>query len=182
MSSPFTVHRSPNTKKLEGFTLIETLIVIAIIGFVSVIGTYKFASFQKDSQLTAFAEEFASTIKTAKNKSINAEILPSQNIADLDPNNLPYWGVLVVGGTPGGSYSLVENCTKSDLTSCTSSMETVNLKDNYSFINSGTINFERLTGKMNGANVFILQTPGNSECAKVTVDSNGEVNITKNCS
>ncbi len=170
------LNREPN----NGFTLLEVLIVIAIVGFVSTIGTYKFIAFQQNSELTAFAEEFASTLKTAKNKSINGEILPSQNLSDFrDPDGLPYWGVSV----STGSYSLTENCVKPDGTLCDSpNVETTNLKTGYSFTSSGNTDFERLTGKMTGTGSYILRSPGNQECAKVSVGVNGYVSITKSCS
>ncbi len=162
--------------KNRGFTLLETLVVIAIIGFVSVIGTYKFASFQKDSQLSAFSEEFASNIKTAKNKSINGEILPGQNVTNFkDPDGLPYWGV----STTTNSYSLTENCTLADNSPCTPEVETYNLPTGYTFETTGFTNFSRLSGQKSGTGSYILKTPGNNDCSKVLIDSSGEVSLSK---
>lgn len=170
-----SLRRSTSREHDKGFTLLELLVVIAIMALLSIIGINNYISFQRDSQLTAFSEEFASILRTAKNKSVNAEILPGQELSDFDPDQLPFWGVAI----NSSNYILYENCIANDGSSCNQNVETKTFSSGYTILPTGNITFERLSGKTTAAN-FVLKIPGTADCSKVLVDVNGEINVVKN--
>jgi prepilin-type N-terminal cleavage/methylation domain-containing protein len=149
-----------------GFTLIEALIAIAIISVLSAIGVNNMIAFQKDARLESFASEFESTLKTAKNKSVNAEVLSGVSVEDTDT---PTWGVKV----DSDKYSLMFEYMSSG-TSISTDIETYPVVSGNSILPIMQTNFERLTGKTTPT-CFSLQVSGYSKELKVYVDSNGNV-------
>jgi type IV pilus assembly protein PilA len=87
-----------NIKKKKGFTLIELIIVIAIIGILTAIGVPKFGNIQKDAKIKADIASAKVIADAASTEYVQDNItqLPTEMAA-----------VSLVAGTPGGSLQLV---------------------------------------------------------------------------
>lgn len=90
-----------NKKNNSGFTLIEIIIVIAILGFLSTIAVFDFFAFKENSDLNNNVQEFVSVLKLAQNKAISAEN-NSQYGVYIDTSDSPNQYVLF----KGPSYAL----------------------------------------------------------------------------
>lgn len=83
----------------KGFTLIETVVVVAILAILAFFGVENIIEFQKNSLLEATASELASTLRQARTKSLAGELLPSETPEDFEANGLPKYGVNIMGQT-----------------------------------------------------------------------------------
>lgn len=88
------------------FSLLELLIVIAVIAIILSLGTYALISFRNYTQVHGAYTEFASLLNTARNKAHNASYSASKleqtgSIAESIPD---YYGVYIYSDT---SYGLV---------------------------------------------------------------------------
>lgn len=81
---------------MRGFTLIEVVVVIGIISVLSLLSINTIVEFQKNSILKNTGQEFVSTLKIAKSKSMAGEILPGETDETFDNNGLPEYGVRVI--------------------------------------------------------------------------------------
>lgn len=61
-------------KKNQGFSLIETMVVLAILSILSLVGIESIIEFQKNALLDTSANEFASALRRAQSMSITGEI------------------------------------------------------------------------------------------------------------
>lgn len=122
-------------KKNAGFTLLEVIIVIAILSFLAIIVAFDFISFKKGSDLDNNAQEFVSVSRTAQNKTISSENYSQYGV---------YLNVLVQPNQytlfKGSSYALREI----SFDRVYSLQNTIEFFD-ISLIN-GEIVFDRLTG------------------------------------
>lgn len=80
-------------KKNKGFTLVEILVVVAILSFLAVIVLSDFFSFKKKSDLNNNVQEFVSVLKLAQNKTLSSE-------------NYYKYGVYINTGVTPNQYSL----------------------------------------------------------------------------
>jgi prepilin-type N-terminal cleavage/methylation domain-containing protein len=151
----------------KGFTLIETLLVIAIISSLSAFGMMKIFAFQKDAKIDATTNEILSTLKFARNKSELGEIPYLMSLSDFLPDKLPSYGVRSTDSgygvniqyeTPTG---VVNESVGSDIA----------VPDDMSVNIPSGIFFERLTGKTSSSRIDILYKGSISKC--IIISSSG---------
>lgn len=83
----------------KGFTLIETVVVVAILAILAFFGVENIIEFQKNSLLEATASELASTLRQARTKSLAGELLDDEISSDFTQDGLPKYGVKIAGQT-----------------------------------------------------------------------------------
>src|SRR3989344_3056736 len=84
---------------MKGFTLVELLVTIAIIGALSLVGTIKFNQLRGDVVINSVAEELASQIRSARNMSMVGIVVEGEEDQDFEGNGLPVYGVGVAGNS-----------------------------------------------------------------------------------
>ncbi len=157
----------------KGFTLIEVIVVIFIIAILSVIGSANVIRFQKDAILDSAANEFASVLQSAREKSQDGEAVEGQDISYYEPDYLPSWNVLVANN----SYSLNRNYRKSgDSSDTTDLIENHNLTAGWTFSPTGSVSFRRITGDVSGLTAVIM-TDARGIKRLITIDARGNIVI-----
>jgi len=136
----------------KGTTLLETMVVIAIISLLSLTGVNTINNFRREASLDNAANQLVSEIRTARSKSMNGEVFEGEDEInfkiDLDDGStiyrLPEYGI----SFDSDKYQLVRRCIKNDI-DCVGEepLETVNLDSDHIFTSPGNIFFERITGK-----------------------------------
>lgn len=86
-------------KHKKGFTLIETVVVVAIISILAFFGVENIIEFQKNSLLEGTANELASTLRQARTKSLAGELLEGDILSCFTQDGLPKYGVRIAGQT-----------------------------------------------------------------------------------
>ena len=140
--------------KKNGFTFIETLLVIAIISSLSVFGLMKISAFQEDAKIDSVANEVLSTLKVARNKSELGEIPSSSSLDDYLPDQLPSYGVR----SKGDGYEIFVQYQEvtSTFEESDSASQTYEIPSEINVsIPSGVV-FERLSGKTNDAEIGVF--------------------------
>ena len=159
---------------MKGFTLIELMVTVAIIGALSLFGSIKFNQFRDDAIINAAAEELASQIKSARNMSMVGEIKEGEGSYDFEVDGLPVYGV----GVAGNSHFLFRDYTKAGESDKTrENLETAVLETSFNISGDSEIVFSRIKGEAPPI-TFFIEKNGVSQ-KKVTVDGQGVVSIEK---
>jgi prepilin-type N-terminal cleavage/methylation domain-containing protein len=122
----------PSPINNKGFTLVELMVVIGILGIVSGIMIPSFSNYTKNQSLKQAQENFKSDLRSIQSRALTG------TGSDLMINSKPalYWGVTYTEG--GASYSAViassATCSGSDA----QSSQTFNLPTNITFDGSST--------------------------------------------
>lgn len=140
----------------RGFTLVEVIIVTAIIGILSLISFETVTSFQKTSSVESLANEFASALKTAKSKSIAGEV---QTGVTYDPG-FPKFEIKI----NTGDYEI--NRIDSDVS--IKNLETLPIASNLSITPTGNVIFSRLYGDTPDI-TFTIKSTDNKEKRTVQI-------------
>lgn len=163
--------------KSKGFTLIESLVAVAIIAILSVFGVNNIVKFQKNAILDQSAIQIEDLLKTARSKSITAESVSGKGIDFYQEDGLPTYGVKVAGS----SATLFQAYLIPDLPnppkSVRSDIETINLDPGIT-ISSGETVFNRRNGQVSGSNSYLLEM-GAAEKRKIEIDSEGTITINR---
>lgn len=156
----------------KGFTLIETVVVIAILAILSFFGVENVIEFQKDSLLANTANEIASNTRQARTKSLNGELLGGEKPEDFTADGLPQYGIKI----NGQSYSLFRQYQRlSDSALQTQTIATFNVDNNLSLIpDESAVIFDRKTGE-NSPATFILKRKDNRGTQSVEIGVKGVV-------
>lgn len=130
--------------KNKGFTLIETVVVMGILAIISLVGVESIVEFQKNSVLDGSANEFASSLRAARTKSLSGELLLGEKPEDFASDGLPKYGVRISGVT----YSLFrEYRLISDVGPVTQVLETQTVDNQLSVKPDGAfVLFKRVDG------------------------------------
>lgn len=141
--------------KNKGFTLIETIVVFGILSALALVGVESIIEFQKNALLDTAANEFASTLRTARTKSIAGELLESESYGDFADDGLPKYGIRIEDDQ---TYFLIrEYIDNMGIPGYDSELEKFTIDDNLSLANVGDrVFFERITGE-GGPISFTLQ-------------------------
>lgn len=159
-----------------GFTLIEIIIVIAILGSLSAVIVSGFISFNKNSILNNSSEEFISALKLAQSKSMSSEDYSSYGVY-INPVDLTQY-ILFKGSSYAGRvpsfdqvYSLENNV---EFNSVILYKGGVGFPENA----SNEIVFDRLTGFPKQWGSITVRNKADIESKKtILVTSSGEVNV-----
>jgi prepilin-type N-terminal cleavage/methylation domain-containing protein len=157
---------------MRGYTLIEVIIVVSIIAFLSMIGITKFNELRKDVVLNQAVDEFVSQVKSARSMSMTGLVNEGESFAD---DGLPSYGVSVSGST----YDLFRDYKLPDGTVVTNdSEETYELDTTINITGSSQVKFSRISGDTIGAN-FIFEKSDVSEKRQINIGADGVISITK---
>ena len=156
--------------KNKGFTLIETIVVVAIISILAFFGVENIIEFQKNSLLEATANELASTLRQARTKSLAGELLSGETPADFETDGLPKYGVKIAGQT----YILFrEYQSKGDPSPIRQDLETLDIGDQLLLSSSGgDAFFARVTGESNPVS-FTLKRKDNHGSREIGISDKG---------
>jgi prepilin-type N-terminal cleavage/methylation domain-containing protein len=158
----------------QGFTLIESVVVIAIISTLALISMNTITEFQKNSILTSAAQELTSTLRLAQQNSIAGKLQPDEDTSSFGSNGIPNYDVHISGNT----YLLVRMFNNGTLVSeppiaSTSADPTLTITTNPP--NVSDIMFYRFTGTTSATvKVNLIRTNGTMR--STTVNTNGFIN------
>lgn len=140
-------------KKGNGFTLVEILIVFAILTILSLVGIESIVEFQKNALLGGTAAEFASSLREARTKSLAGELGVGEKPEDF--TELPEYGVRV----ESDSYFLFrEYQLKTDLSPKRSDLESFSVDVRLSLTpQPAEVVFSRITGVGTPFVIFVLE-------------------------
>lgn len=143
---------------MKGSSLLETVVVTAIIAILSLTSINSINNFRLNASLDNVSEELVSAIRLARNKSMNGELLPGEDESDFNPTGLPEYGMTF--DTNG--YQMVRNCLKSDGSNCATdpAIEIVNFNSEYNLSPAGNIYFQRITGVSPNIQITIMEKSG----------------------
>jgi len=152
----------------SAFTLIELLIVIAIIGILAAASIPAFSSFTTSQRLSQAAKQVKNDLRSAQNRAIN-------NVGGKA------WGVRF--NLTGHTYTAF-SCDTLTLSSCTCASETIvatkSLADNFTFTGSNDrFIFEQITGAVcdsGASNSVTLELDGSPRTITVTAGGKIEEN------
>lgn len=162
---------------MKGVSLLETVVVIALIAFMSTIGTNIFINFKNDTTIDNLTNELISDIKLARNKSMNGELLDGETANIFDPDGLPEYGL----NLSANSYQIVRQCSKSgDVTACSGeSIENFTVDPEYKLSSStGNFYFERITGKTDSLTLTVMQK-NDKYGREITISSDFLITVSK---
>lgn len=167
-----------------GFTLIESVVVIAILGIMALVGSESILEFQKNALLDSTANEIASTLRSARTKSLAGQLCESgETLKDKDCNDkkcdeltaedfksdyLPKYGVDLTTS----SYSLFRQCWLScDTEETIKTIENFTLPANFSLDPVGQIIFSRVNGETTP--IILTLTGTNGKERKIEINNQG---------
>ncbi len=134
-----------NIKKSNGFSLLELLISIAIIGFLGAIGFVFMANYRGSVSLDSEANKLTSYLRQTQNRAMTGEDLSSWGIHFVNPS-----------GEGGDYYAIFKGVSYSS----TGTVETIYLSKNAKFNNptdntSKDVVFQRITGTTSSSTITI---------------------------
>lgn len=160
---------------MRGFSLIELILTISIIAFLSLIGMTKFNQLRQDSAINSAVDEFISEVRSSRNMSMSGEVLEGESIADFEEDGLPAYGVSV----SANSYELYRDfIAKGDTLETREFLSTTNLDSDISISGSSEVEFERISGDTAGAS-FVFEKLGVAEKKQVDISSDGVIKKSK---
>jgi prepilin-type N-terminal cleavage/methylation domain-containing protein len=160
---------------MRGFTLIELILTVSIIAFLSLIGITRFNQLRQDSVMNSTVDEFISQVRSARNMSMAGEVLEGETIDDFEEDGLPLYGVSVTTG----SYELYRDyIAKGDTVETRQSIAATNLNSDMTISGSTEVEFERISGDTAGAS-FIFEKAGIAEKKQVDITSDGVIKKSK---
>lgn len=144
---------------MKGFTLIESVVVIAILSILALAGINTITEFQRNAILSSATQELGSTLRVARQNSISGMV----GLGETDS----YFGVFL----SGNSYQLVRYTTTPP---STNTIENHTIDASLSVTPASvTITFTRITGEPNAAVTFTLTRTGTTTSRTVTVTATG---------
>lgn len=165
---------------MKGFTLIELIVVIAILFSVALVGTNTIIEFQRNAILTAAVQELASTLRTAQTNSIAGQLEPGETAGTFSSTGLPYFGV-TFSDNAYRSYRLVRVFTLASPTPTPTPnlLQTVDSSITVTTLppNITTVMFSRVTGLPDAAVTFTLTRTNTTTSRTITVNGNGLISL-----
>lgn len=152
---------------MNGVSLLETIIVIALITTLSTMGINNFISFKDDATIDNITSELISDIKLARSKSINGELIGEEKAEDFDMQGLPEYGLNLTET----DYKIIRRCLKADsVTTCeTEDLESIQFTEDfkskpidsqYKLSPNERFFFNRITGETSEITLIITNNNG----------------------
>lgn len=153
---------------MRGFTLIESVVVIAILSTLALVSMNTITEFQRNAILSSAAQELGSTLRVAKANSISGLVKTGEVYTDT---GYPYYGIAL----SGNNYQLIRVSSVSP-TPETIESHTIDPSITVTPV-SANVMFTRITGEPNAAMTFTLTRTGTTTSRTVTVTSNGLISL-----
>ena len=148
---------------MKGFTLIESVVVIAILSVIALASMNTITEFQRNAILSSATQELGSTLRVARQNSISGMVGPGETDS--------YFGVSL----NGNSYQLVRYTT---VPSTTTPVENHTIDASLTVTPAGaTVTFARITGIPNGAASMTLTRTGTTISKIISVNANGLISL-----
>lgn len=150
-------------KHFRGFTLIELILVFALMGLLTVTGVNAFFSYSRNQDYKTAISDVAHTLNLARSRAIS-QVKPSQcGAARLDGYEFWY-------SSAGKTYRTRVRCS-----GIYYDMDTRSLPQNVSFTSNTTVFFNVSTGTTNAVRNIIIT--GYGKTTTVRVDTTGVVSV-----
>ncbi len=158
---------------MRGFTLIEVVVVTAILIIISLTSIETIVEFQKQSILENTTRELVSTLRQAQNKSTAGELPQGAQISDYTSTGLPQYGVSLAPS----AYNLFRTFTLVSSGPGTDTITSFNVDPTLTLsYTNNTFQFIRLSGISAGGSITVSRTGG--ETKTIHIDSNGVISVT----
>ena len=156
---------------MKGFTLIESMVVIAILAILALASINTITEFQKNAILTSAAQELVSTIRVARADSMSGLVKIGETYED---DGYPFYGVFITGNT----YDLKRTFTPYGASQTIDTVESHTADSSITLsASSPTITFTRITGDPSSTPTITLTRTGTTTSKTITVNSNGLVSL-----
>jgi len=156
---------------MSGFTLVEVLLTIAILGIITTAGIINVTSFQKTAKLDSTVNELVNNLRLAQSQSTAGQLPPGTTADDYELNGLPRYGIEV----SLDNYSLIAQSTLLGQTQENQVLQSFPVTSPYSLTPPGTIIFDRITGQT-ATVTLTFQDTITSRGSSITITPSGSVN------
>ncbi len=157
--------------KFSGFTLIETMVVVAIVAIVSLASVNTITEFQRNSILSSATQELGSTIRVGQTNSTSGLVKTGEVYTDT---GYPFYGVAL----SGNSYQFTRTFTLSGGSQSTEILESHTIDPSITVTPASvTVTFSRITGEPNAAVSITLTRSGTAISRTVVVNGNGLISL-----
>jgi len=155
----------------QGFTLIESVVVIAILSIIALVSMNTITEFQRNAILSSATQELGSTLRVAKANSTAGLVKTGESYTDT---GYPYYGVALTGNV----YQLTRTFTLMSGSPTTETIESHAIDPSITMTPiSATVTFTRITGEPNAGVTFTLTRTGTTTSRTVTVSANGLISL-----
>ncbi|MGI5827465.1 MAG: pilus assembly FimT family protein [Patescibacteria group bacterium] len=148
----------------SGFSLIELLVVMTIIGTLTGLGMMAFSEIQEDQLLKKTVKQVRSGLYEARESAFFGK--------KPNPGCTPFNGVEFAYSTT--SFSLHPHCNNIQQ----SATKTVSLDKGVQLTSSGSVLFSSVTRGADAEESIMIQIPGTTKDATITVTQTGEITVT----
>lgn len=162
---------------MKGFTLIESVIVIAILATIAMVGMNNITEFQRNAILSAATQELGSTLRVAKADSTSGLVKIGEIYSDT---GYPYYGIALSydSGNKQYIYQLTRTFTLSGGSATTENVESHAIDPSIIVAPASVaVTFTRITGNPSSAATITLTRTGTATSRTVTVNGSGLISL-----
>lgn len=163
----------------RGFTLIESVVVIAILSILALVGVNTISEFQRNAILSSATQELGSTLRMAKANSTSGLVKIGEVYTET---GYPYYGINLLYDSACSCYiyNLTRTFTKVGFSQITENLEPLPHKIDSSITVSPVslnITFDRITGIPSSTLTITLTRSDSTTSKTITVNSNGLISL-----
>lgn len=152
----------------KGFTIIEFLIIIGLIGIMTTVSIASYTSFTESSKLTNETQKFTAILTLAQKRAVSGDV--GGGCTNCSLNNFTVsWSV------PSQTYSVVgsrvNGVTTESFDQTNYSFDSVN--KNISLLDTSSVVFSPLTGSPDSAKTIRFKNVTKNECMQVSIAASG---------
>lgn len=156
---------------MKGFTLIEEIVVIAILAILALAAVNTITEFQRNAILSSATQELGSTLRVAKADSTSGLVKTGEVYTTT---GYPYYGI----GLSGNTYQLTRTFTLNGGVQTVETLESHTIDASITVTPAAaTITFTRITGDPSTTASITLTRTGTTTSRTVTVNGNGLISL-----